>query len=182
MRNRHRATFGDLLPETRNDASVRTKHIPEARRNETRLPLRMSLLDRQPQRLHIDFRKAFGAPHHVRRVHSLVRRDHHHLFHVVFDALVRHVARSGDIHQHRLARVLLHQRNMFIGRGMEHHLRMVRPEHEVQPGRNPHVADNGDEFQIRIAFFQFQAQVVHRSLPIIIQNKFPDTERCQLAA
>ena len=182
MRDSHRTALGDLVPEAGNDRTVRAQHIPEARGDETRLPRRAALLDRQTQRLHIDLRKALRATHHVRRVHGLVRRDHNHLLNIVFDALVSDVARSRDVYQNRLAWVLLHQRDVFVSRSVEHHLRMVRPEHEVQTGGNPDVADDRDEFQGRIALLQFQAKVVHRGLPVVEKDKLLHPERRQLTA
>ena len=65
---------------------------------------------------------------------------------------------------------------------MEHDLGPIGPEHEIQPGLKPHVANNRNEFQIRKTLFQFQAQVMHRGLGIVEQNQSADTERRQLAA
>ena len=62
MRDSHRTALGDLVPEAGNDRTVRAQHIPEARGDETRLPRRAALLDRQTQRLHIDLRKGFVQP------------------------------------------------------------------------------------------------------------------------
>lgn len=95
MCNRHRAAFGDLLPEMRDHEAVRAQHVSEVCRHEFRLALHRTLLDRQPQRLYINFRKAFRTTHDICRVHGHVRQDHHHLFHIILDTLVRHVARSG---------------------------------------------------------------------------------------
>ena len=112
----------------------------------------------------------------------LVRRDHDHLLDVVFDTLVGHVTRAGDVGQHGFAGILLHQRHVLVGGGVEDDLRMVGAEGEVQTRNHAHVADYGDELQIGEAILQLEADVVHRGLGVVEQHELLDPERGKLPA
>ena len=182
MRHRHGAAVFDLLAETRDDRPVRPQHVAEAGGDELRAPFDPPAYDRLSETLYIDFGQPFGTAHDVGRIHGLVRRNHHHLLHAVANATVRHVARSDDVDQHRFAGILLHERHVLVGRGMEYHLGPIGTEDEIQPFRNPHVADHGDEFQIGKTILHFEAYLVHRRLGVVEQDQLPDAERRQLAA
>lgn len=182
VRHRNRTALGDLLAEARNYRTVRTQHVAETRRDELRLALHLAGLNGLAERLHVDLGQTFRTAHDVGRVDGLVRRDHDHLLDVVFDTLVRHVTRAGDVGQYGFAGVLLHQRHVLVGCRVEDHLRTVGAEGEVQTRDHANVADYGDELQIGEAILQLEADVVHRRLGVVEQHEFLDSERRQLAA
>lgn len=182
VRHRYRAPLGDLFAEARDHRTVRSQHVAEARGDELRLALHLAGLDGQTERLHIDLGQTLRAAHDVGRVDGLVRRDHDHLLDVVFNTLVGHVARAGDVGQHGFAGVLLHQRHVLVGCRMEDHLRTVGAEGVVQTRDHTHVADYGDELQIGEAVLQFETDVVHRCLGVVEEHELLDAERCQLPA
>ena len=212
VRHRHGPALGDLLLEARDHRSVAPQHVSEPRRYEARggcracrscrclegsIPRRDTFLlpdgrgspagggatgSRQPQTLHIYFGQALRAAHHVRGIHRLIRADHHHRPDPILQALLRHIPRPIHIHQHRLAGILLHQRHMLVRRRVEHRLRPMRPEREIQALGMPHVADDRHETQLRESLFQFQPQVVHRRLRIVEEHQFAYAESRQLAA
>ena len=182
MGHRHRTTVLDLLAETRDDAAVAAQHVAETRGDELGLPLVLALRNGETQRLDVNLGQTLRTPHHIGGVHRLVGTDHHHLLHVVLNTLVGHVARAVHVDEHGLAGVLLHERHMLVGRGMEHHLGMIVPKGEVETCQLPHIADYGDETQPREAAFQLEAQVVHGRLGVVKQDELLDAESGQLTA
>ena len=182
MGHGHGTALRDLLPEPRDHGAVAAQHVAEPRRDEPRPSLDLALLDRESEGLDVYLCKTLRAAHDVRRVHRLVGRHHHHLLDVVLDALVGHVPRTCDVHSDRFARVLLHQRDVLVGSGVEHHLRPVLPEHVVQSRLLPHVADHRHEVKVLIPFLELEAQVVHRGLAVVEQHELLRAERSQLAA
>lgn len=182
VRNRNRTALGYLLAEARDHRAVRTQHVAETRSDELRLALHLAGLDGQTERLHVDLGQTFCTAHDVGRVDGLVRRDHNHLLDVIFDTLVRHVARAGNVGQNGFAGILLHQRHVFVGCCVEDHLRTIGAEDEIQTRNHAYVADYGNELQIGVAILQLEADVVHRRLGVVEQHEFLDSERRQLAA
>ena len=142
----------------------------------------MAVLDGEAEGLDINLGKALGAAHDISRIHCLVSGDHHHLLHIVFDAFVRNIARACHVHKDCLARVLLHQRDMFVGRRMEDYLRTPFAEGIVQTGSQANVTDDRHELQFRELFFKLETKVVHRSLGIVEEDEFLDPEGGKLAA
>ena len=65
---------------------------------------------------------------------------------------------------------------------MEDHLRTPFAEGIVQAGRETDVTDNRDEVQIRVPVLEFETEVVHRCLGVVVEDKFLDTEAGELAA
>lgn len=175
-----RAALLDLGAEARDDAAVRAEDIAETGGDEPGVAGDQSLLFGEAEGLDIDLGEALRAAHYVGRVHGLVGGDHHHLLDAVFNALVGDVAGAGDVHEHGFARVLLHQRDVLVRRGVEDDLRMILPEDAVQARKHSDVPDDGDEVQMREPLLQLQAEVVHRGLGIVKENHLPDFEARQL--
>ena len=182
MGDSHRASLGDLLAEARDNRAVGAQDIAKAGGDESGAARLMAAFNGEAQGLDIDLGKALGAAHDIGRVHGLVGGDHHHLLHVVFDAFVGHVARACYVHQHCLARVLLHQRDVLVGRCVEDHLRAPFAEGIVQAGRETDVTDDRDEVQIRVPVLEFKTEVVHRCLGVVVEDKLLDPEAGELAA
>ena len=71
---------------------------------------------------------------------------------------------------------------MLVRRRVEHRLRPVRPEREIQPLRMPHIPDDRHEIQLREPLLQLQAEVVHRRLRVVKQDQPAYAESRQLPA
>ena len=180
VRDRHRAAPLDLFAETGDDRAVRPQNVAEARRDELRTPADPPAADGLPERLDIDLGHALRSPHHIGRVHGLVGRDHHHLLHAVAQAEVGDIARSGDVGQHRLAGILLHERHVLVGRSVEDDLRTVGRKCVVEPLGHADIADHRGEGQTGMALLEFEADVVHRRLGIVEEHEPPHAEAGQL--
>lgn len=68
----HRAAFGDLLAETRDDGAVGAEDISETGGDELGSALLLAGFDGKAKGLDIDFGKTFGAAHDIGRVDCLV--------------------------------------------------------------------------------------------------------------
>ena len=180
--DRDGAAFLDLFAETRDDGAVGSEDIAEARGDELGLALDLAGLEGEAEGLHVDLCETLGAAHDVGGIDGLVGGDHDHLLDTVLDAFVGDVAGAVDIDEDSLAGVLLHQGDVLVRRGVEDYLRVPLAEDIVQPRRLAHVADHRDEVKLREAAFQLQAEVVHRSLGIVVENELLDAECGQLAA
>ena len=71
---------------------------------------------------------------------------------------------------------------MLVCRRVEHHLRAVFPEHEVESWLLPNVSDHRDEVKALEPFLEFEAEVVHRGLTVVEQHELLRAERRELAA
>ena len=71
---------------------------------------------------------------------------------------------------------------MLVGSCVEDHLRTPFAEGVVQAGWKADVTDDRDECQIRELFFEFEAEIVHWGLCVVIEHEFLDAEGSQLAA
>jgi len=182
MGDRDRASLRDLLAEARDHRAVRAEDVAEPSRHELRFAGLPALFHRQAHRLHVDLRQALGAAHYVGRVDSLVGGHHDHLLHVVLDAFVCHVARSRHVYENRLAWVIFHERDVLIGCGVEDHLRTPLAERIVQARKQAHVAYDRYEVQLGELLLQLQAEVVHRCLPVVVEDETFHPEGRQLAA
>ncbi len=178
----HRTAGCYLAAEARYDRTVGAQYITEACRDELGLARSLPGLDGQTKALHIYLGQTLGAPHDIGRVDGLVRGDHDHLLHPVLNALVSYISRTDHIDKHGLARILLHQGDMLVGSGMEDDLRMVCPEREIKPRLKPHITYHRHEIQIRKLGLKFKAQIVHRGLGIVIEDKLLYAEAGQLTA
>ena len=98
-----RTTLGDLFAEAGNDGAVGTQDITEAGGDEACLALHFSFLNGESEALDVDFSQALGATHDVGGVHGFVCADHDHLFDVIFNAFVCHVATAGNIDEDSFA-------------------------------------------------------------------------------
>ena len=87
----------NLAAEERNDRTVRAQDVAEARRYELRLSLYYAVLFSMVEALHINLADAFGAPHDVCRVHSLVCRYHNKLLYPVFYGHICNDACAFDV-------------------------------------------------------------------------------------
>ena len=182
MGHRYRTTVLDLFLETRDNGTVAAQHVAEAGGDELGLAGYLALAERHAQALYIDFRQTLAATHDVGGVHGLVGRNHHKAFYFVLHRHIRHVATTEYIHTDGLARIFFHQGHMLVGGCMEYHLRTIGTEYVFQTGTATHVANDGQEAQVRELLFQFQAKVVHRGLAHVVAHQPFDVEFGQLAA
>lgn len=181
VRHGHGAAGLDLPLEQRDHRAVGAQDVAEARRDELgRSPHRAVALG-LVQALHVDLADALAAPHHVRRVHSLVGGHHHEAANAVADGQVRQDLRAKDVVVDALARVVLHHRNVLVGRRVEHVLRTERPEYVLHP---PGVRDRGHDRgarHVRVSLPHHQADVVLRGLRRVDQHQLRRAERRHLA-
>ena len=174
--------FGDLLAETRDNRSIAAKDVAEAGGDETGLAGVLALFDGEAKALDINLSKALGAAHDVGRIDGLVGRDHHHLIDAVFDALVSYVTGAVDIDQDGFARIVLHQRHVFVSRSVEDNLRVPFAESIVQARELADVADDRDEVQVGEFIFEFEPDGMHRGLGIVEKKQLLDAEAGELAS
>lgn len=177
-----RAAVLYLLAEAGYDRAVGAENVAEAGGDELCLALRLPALYGEAERLDVDLGQALGAAHDVGGVDGLVGGDHDHLLHVILHALVGHLAGAAHVDPHGLAGVLLHEGHMLVGGGVEHNLRAVFAEHEVEPLYGAHVADHRHEVKLRERVLELEADVVERGLGVVKEHKLPDSERGKLAA
>ena len=161
------ASGGNLLAEARNHRAVGTEHIAKACGNKLGRALDFALRDCKTERLHVDFGKTLGTAHYIGGIHSLIGRNHHHFLYIIFYTLVCNIARANHIDKHSLTRVLLHEGHMLIGGSVEHHLRLEVAECEIDARQLAHIADYGYKIEVGEASFEFEANLVHRSLGIV---------------
>ena len=88
----HRAAFGDLLTETRDDGAVGAEDVAETGGHELGSALLLDGFDGKAEGLDVDFRQTFGATHDIGRVDCLVGGHHDHLLDIIFYTFVSYVA------------------------------------------------------------------------------------------
>ena len=142
----------------------------------------MSLFKCKSEGLDVNFCKTLGATHDVGWIHCFVCRDHHHLFHIIFNALVCYVLRSSDIDLYCFAWIFFHERNVFVGCCVEDYLRAPLEENIVKPLQLSYVTDDRYEICLREFLFKFEAEVVHRGLCVVEEDQFSRSEPCKLTA
>ena len=114
----HWAALRDLLLEERDHTSVAAQHVSETHGHEVRVGLAV-------HHLHDHLTEALGGAHDVRRVHRLVRGDQDELLHARCGRSLRHLIGPFHVILDRLVGAVLHERHMFVGRGVEDDIRMI---------------------------------------------------------
>ena len=116
MSDRHRPPAGDLPAKQRDHAAAASQYISEAHapRGDAFFPGR---------RLHEHLAEPLGRAHYVCGIDGLVGGDEHESRNAGFSARVQHILRSAHIVNDCLARMLFHQRDVFVRRRMKHDLR-----------------------------------------------------------
>ena len=182
MRDSERAAFRQLFAETRDDRAVAAQHIAEACGDEACLSSDRTFLNGETEALDIHLGEAFGGAHDVGGVDGFVGRDLDELLHLIFDRGVGDDVGAIDIGMDRFAGILLHERHMFVGSGMEDDLRAVSPEDIVHTVHHPDVADDGEDLNLREMLLQFEADEMHRRLGTVEEDERLHTEAAELAA
>ena len=134
VRDRHRAAGLDLADEGRDDAAARAQHVAEADGAEVRAGAAGAQHELLPDGL--------GRAHHAARAHGLVGRDEDEALGAGHLRGVDEVLRAPDVGLHRLARVVLQQRDVLVRGGVEHDLRAVHGEHAVHQAALADVAED----------------------------------------
>ncbi len=162
MRHGDRPAARDLLAKARDHAAGRAEHVAEAHHDELGPALRL-------QRLAEHLRQALGGAHDVGRIHRLVGRDEHEFLRPRGLRRARGDERRQGVVRHRLEGVvLLHQRHVLVGRGVEHDLRRVAREYLLHAPRVLRVADRCRD--------RHAGQAVAELLLYRVQREFGDVE------
>ena len=118
MRDRHRPAFADLFAEQRYHAAVAAQHIAETYDGKARSRRTVHLLH-----------QAFGDPlrraHHACGIDRFIRRDQHKTLDPGRQRGLGHNTCPKDIVPDGLARIVLHQWHMLMGRRMKNQLRRI---------------------------------------------------------
>ena len=88
----HRAAFGDLLAETRDDGTVGAEDVSEPGGHELCSALLPAGFDGKAEGLNVDLGKTLGAAHDIGRVDGFVGGHHDHLLDIIFYTLVSYIA------------------------------------------------------------------------------------------
>ena len=179
VRDGYRAAGLDLFTEQRNDGAVGAQHVTEASGNELRRR-QAFLLDLPCQRLHINLTDALGAAHHVRRVHSLVGRDHHKTLDLVLHGQIGKDLGADNVVLDGLGDIVLHHRHMLVCRGVEDVLGAVFVEDFLHPGLVGDVGDDGGGVDFGPFLLDFQADVVQRGFGRVNQDELEGIEHRNL--
>ena len=135
-----RSARGDLLPKFWDDAAAAAQDVTEADHDETRTGLILEPLDD-----HLS--EALAGPHDVGGVDGLVGRDQHELGHAGPLAGPSQRVGTEDVVEERLGDVVgLHERDVLVGRGVEHDPRGIFSEEPLEPLGVLDVTDDGEEF------------------------------------
>ena len=166
MGHRHRTATLNLVAETGNDRTVGTQHIAETRSDELS-GMASLLLQLLRKRLHINLANTLGTAHHVCRVNSLVRRNHHKLLGTVFHGKIGNGARAEYVHLDGLGNVVLHHRHMLVGGRMENILGLELPEDILHARGIGDVGYDGLGIDVAPTVLKFQTDVVQRGLGLV---------------
>ena len=123
--HRHRSPGGDLAEEGGHHGAATPQHVPEADDAEDR-PLPREGAD-----------DVLGHPlrpaHHARRTNGFVGRDEDEPLGVHAGGGLHHVRGAEDVGVERFLRMVLEDRDVLVGGGVEDHLRPVLAEHLEHP-------------------------------------------------
>ena len=133
------------------------------------------------QALHVHFGHALGGTHHVGGVHCLVGGNHHELLHPMLAGNLGHVDGALHVGDDGLAGVLLHERNVLVGSGMEDDGGLVLGYDIGAAGAVADIGHHGGEGHLRVFLLNLQADEVHGSLGAIKQYHSGGGELAALA-
>src|SRR5216117_1718599 len=166
VRHLHRPAGADMPLEQRNDAPVRAQHVAEPDGAEIG-----GGVTQRRQLQHDPLADALGGPEHAGRVHGLVRRDQHELLDAVQGGAFSDPQRAEHVVPHGLRHVALEHRHVLVGRGMEHVVRPVQPEHLLQPVGVGDAADERHHFDLGIRLGDLEVGEVERVLGTLEQHQ-----------
>ena len=129
-----------------------------------------------------DFGNALAGTHHAGRIHRLVGRDQHETFGTVADCLLGDRERGERVIAERLAQLVLQQRHVFVGGGVEHALRFRERKRVGAGGTIAAIADQAAQQQLRILRVQFLFDAVEVVLGQVQDRELGGAEACDLAA
>ncbi len=162
VRDRERPAALELALEQRDHRALAAQHVAEAHRDEAGAAAVGARLEQH-------LAHPLGGPHDAGGAPRLVGRDQHELAHAVALGGLHQAERADHVVEHRLARVGLEQRDVLMGRGVEHQRRTEAPERRLDPGRVLDVGDDHVERQVGVVRGQIMLHVVHAVLGVIEQ-------------
>ena len=161
MRYRQILPVFQLTSKQRNHRTVRSQYVSKPRSYKLRLPLGR-------HHLHQHLGRTFGSPHHVGRVHRLIRRDKYKFLRLVLHRHLRHHPRTFHIHPHRFFRVGLHHRHMLVRCCMKHRIGLIQLKHLFHPVRTRHIPHHKHHvILVVLRLTQLQHHIVHRRLSVV---------------
>ena len=166
MRHLYRPASADLPLEQRDDAPVRAQHVAEPDGAE----IGRGLAQRR-QLQHDALADALRGPEHAGGVHRFVRRDQHELLHAVEGGALGDAQRAKHVVPHGLGRVALEHRHVFVGRGMEHVVRLVQPEHLLQPVGVGDAADERHDLDAGVRLRDLEVREIERAFRALEQHQ-----------
>ena len=173
----HRAAGADLPLEDRDHRAVGAQDVAETDGHELRAAVRNGVDD--------DLRQALAGAHHVGGVHRLVRGDEDKALHIAFHGDLRGLVCAEDVVQDRLLRTEFHERNMLMGRGVDHDVRFILshdpPEGFLVPDGTD-LENHGIADQLPELLLELEEEVVHVVLRDIVKNQLGRGESQDLPA
>ena len=164
IRHRHRSARLDLLLEKRHHTPSAAQHIPEPHRRERRRLSARQILDHH-------LRHPLRHSHDAAGIHRLVRRNEHELAHPTFARHLSHSQRPQHIVAHGLFRILLHERHVLVGSGVEDYLRAVVADHVPHLPAVHHVTYDPHQVQLGMSRSQLLLNQVDRALSLAQQQQ-----------
>ncbi len=138
----HGPAVRDLGQKRRNDAAVAGLHVAEPHGGKARG-------GRPAEAFDDHLRHTLGRAHHAGRVHGLVRGDQYKPLHAPLLRGLGDDACAEDVVLHRLARVVFHERHVFVGSRVKHHLRSRSIEHLFDSQSIGDISDHWMQFHFR---------------------------------
>ncbi len=139
------------------------------------------LLQGSVEGLAVDLADALGTTHDVGGVDGLVGRDHDELAGAVTNGKVGNDTRAVDVVLDRHGGVVLHHRHVLVGSGVEDVLGTMLAEDLLHVGRIADGAYDGPARDIGMMAGHIEADVVHRRLGLVDEDKFGRSELSDLA-
>ena len=164
MGDGHGAAGLDLLLKKRDDAAVAAQNITEAHRHEFRFGLPV-------HHLYHHLAQTLGRTHDVGGVDGLVGGYLHKPLDAVLRGGLRQLVGADDVVLDGLVGAFLHQRDVLMGRSVEHKLRPVSFHHMVQPDGVTDRADDDLQIQFRMGAAQLHLNIIGIIFVNIQNNK-----------
>ena len=133
------------------------------------------------QALHVHLGRALGGTHYVGGVHGLVGGNHHELLHPVLAGNLGHVDGALYVGDDGLAGVLLHERNVLVGSGMEDDGGLVLGHDIGAAGAVADIGHHGGEGHLQVLLLNLESDEVHGGLGTVEQYHAGGGELAALA-
>ena len=118
MRDRNRTAVGNLIFEFGNDAAATTEDIAKANDGECVLGSACGVED-------YHFGETFSCTIDARRANGFISGDEDKAFNIVSNGDLREIVRAENVVGDGFDNIGLHERDMFVGSGMEDDLRLM---------------------------------------------------------